>query len=78
MPQYYFHLYDDIVSQDDEGIELADQAAAENYAVMCARDMAAAQARQGRLTLSHRIEVTDDQGSVLKTVQFCDAVAVLP
>jgi hypothetical protein len=76
VPNYRFHVVNDIDSPDDEGLELANLAAAHLKAIDFARDLAAAAVRQGRLDLKHRIDVEDGQGEVLLTVTFADAVAV--
>ena len=76
MPRYFFHLYDDIDSIDEEGTELPDIAAATKHAITQAKDMACAEVLKGHLSLRHRIEVTDEAGMVLLTVRFKDVVEV--
>ena len=76
MPRYFFHLYDDIVSHDEDGQELLDAAAASREAVRNARQMACAEVIQGHLNLKHRIEVTDESGAVIETVFFKDVIAL--
>jgi uncharacterized RmlC-like cupin family protein len=77
MPRYFFSLFDDIDTLDDEGLEIPDREAAETAGLTYARAIAAEQVGRGRLTLSHRIEVADATGAVLKTIRFGDAVEVL-
>ncbi len=55
MPLYYFNLFNDDVTMDDEGVELADDEAARAHAVKEARVMAADTVLHGHLTGSHRI-----------------------
>ena len=77
MPWFYFHLYDNLDVLDDEGIELPDLEAARARAVRCARVTFAETAKdEGRVVLHHRIDIADEQGDVLETVQFGDAVRV--
>jgi hypothetical protein len=57
-------------------MELADLEAARGKAENDARNMACAEVLQGRLNLSHRIEVADAEGAVLLTVEFGDTVVV--
>jgi len=76
MPRYYFHLFNDEVCHDHEGVDLADSAIALDHAAMNARAMAAASVSNGHLVLHHRIEVTDDAGATVGTVHFRDVVAV--
>ena len=77
MPRFYFHLYDNLAVLDDEGVELPDLEAAWSHAVRCARVTFAETAKdEGRVVLHHRIDIADEQGAVLETVQFGDAVTV--
>ena len=77
MPTFYFDLYNDIVSKDDEGRELDDIEAAKKCAVEDARNMAAESVREGRLDLSHYVEVTDVDGASLARVTFGEAVKIV-
>jgi hypothetical protein len=78
VPRFFFHLYDDLVSRDAEGVELADRQAAEEKAVESAREVAAAQVLNGHLDLSHRIEVEDEAGEIVIMVPFGDVVSIAP
>ena len=77
MPRYYFHLYDDIVVEDEDGLELPDADAGYLTALRNIRSMLAEQVMDGRLNLSHRIEIEDAEGRAVKTVAFRDAVTIL-
>ena len=76
VPLFYFHLFNEVTCMDDEGLELADQPVAMQKATMLAREMAADSVRNGRLVLSHRIEVADESGATIGTVHFGDTVEV--
>jgi hypothetical protein len=77
MPRYFFHIYNDLVTHDQEGQELADADAAVREAHRGARSLAAEQVlRSARLVLHHFIEVEDSKGAVIAKVTFRDAVAV--
>jgi hypothetical protein len=76
VPKFFFHLYDDMVALDEEGIELRDAEAARDKALADARHMACAEVLEGRLNLSHRIEVVDERGDVLLTVPFGATVKI--
>jgi len=76
MPRYYFHVYDDEIACDDEGIELPDQDAAIAEATSGARSLACEQVLKGRLKLHHCVVVADDSGSEFATIRFRDVVAV--
>lgn len=74
MPRFRFHVVNDIDAPDEEGEELANLAAAHLKAIDYARDLASAAVRLGKLDLRHRIDVEDDEGKVLLTVTFADAI----
>lgn len=74
MPNYRFHVINDIDAPDEEGVELDNLALAHLKAIDAARDLASAAVRQGRLNLQHRIDVEDHSGNVLLTVTFADAI----
>ena len=76
MPRFFFHLHNDIDSLDEEGRELANIDAARRCAEEDARHMAAENVRQGRLVLSHYVEVADAGGERLFRITFGEAVAV--
>lgn len=77
MPRFYFHLYDNFDALDGEGIELPDLEAARAHAVRCVRVTFAETAKDdGRVVLHHRIDIADEQGVVLETVRFGEAVRV--
>lgn len=77
MPRYFLHLYNDVEARDEEGREFADLDDARAAAVRGARDVIAETvSRDGRLNLSHRIDVEDEDGRVLLSVPFSEAVEV--
>ena len=76
MPRYFFHIYDDVVLRDDEGIELADPEAARRAAVAGARAMMCDQLSKGRLALHHRIEVEDEARRQILALRFGEAVRI--
>ena len=77
MPRFYFHLRNDVDAPDDEGVELANLEGAKAHAVQQARFSFGETAKeQGRVVLSHRIDIEDEQGVVMATVYFRDAVAI--
>lgn len=78
MPLYYFNLFNDDVTIDDEGVELADDAAARAHAVNEARVMAADTVLHGHLTGSHRIEFVGEAREPVGTVRFDEAVDIRP
>ena len=77
MPRFYFHLRNDVDAPDDEGVELASLEGAKAHAVQQARFSFGEAAKElGRVVLSHRIDIEDEQGLVMATVYFRDAVAI--
>lgn len=77
MPKYYFHLHDDLDVPDEDGAELPDLGAAKARAVREARViMSESLNSEGRIVLSHRIEIKNHDGDVLLTVQFRDVVKI--
>ena len=76
MPRYFFHIHDGVVTPDEEGVELADEAAARVAAIACIRGLLGDQVRAGRLCLHHRLEIADAAGTSLFCMRFGDAVRV--
>ena len=76
MPRYYFHVYNDDVTLDDEGAELADERAARAHAIKEARVLAAETVRHGHLTPDDRIEIVDADQNPVGTVRFGEAVEI--
>ena len=77
MPRYHFHLYNDEVTLDTEGRELANLESACAAASIEARTMAANEvSEEGKLDLKHRIDIVDEAGNCVSTVYFRDVVQV--
>lgn len=74
MPQYYFHLYDDITTIDDEGADLPDLDAAREYAIATIRGLICGDVHNGRLDLSYRIEVADEDEQPQFTIRYGEAI----
>jgi hypothetical protein len=73
MPRFYFHVYNDLVATDEEGLELPDVDAAREQAMDSARELVCESIHQGHLNLDHRIEVDDENGRRVMTVSYRDA-----
>ena len=79
MPNFYFHLHDSLDVCDEEGRDLPDLEAARAHAMRMARfELAEAAKIEARVVLSHRIDIADEQGTLLASVRFRDAVKVDP
>ena len=74
MPLYYFNVYNDDITHDEEGAELADLDAALARGVKEARALAAETVSQGHLSRHHRIEIEDADRNTVGTVRFDEAV----
>lgn len=76
MTHYYFHLFNDEVTHDDEGTEIEGIDAARTFAIDAARALAAESiVEYGHLVLSHRIEI-QAEGQIVDTVHFRDAIQI--
>jgi len=79
MPRFYFHLYNDADVSDQGGKDLADLDSARTYAIEMVRfEVAEGVKRDGRINLSHRLDIENESHDVLATVRFGDAVQVTP
>ena len=76
MPRYFFHVYDDHIIRDRDGIDFPDADAACAAAVAGAREMMCGQLMKGRLCLYHCIEVEDAWGKAILTLPFGEAVRI--
>jgi len=78
MPQFYFDIYNDDVTQDPEGMELADDDAARAFAIKQIRALAADTVLHGHFTASHRLEILDVERNPVATMRFDEAVDLRP
>jgi hypothetical protein len=78
MPLYFMHLRDpsDEVL-DPDGVRMPEEAVA-NAALVAARDCIAHDVRSGWLDLRYRIDVQNENGEIVHTRHFSDAVEILP
>ena len=77
MPRFYFHLLNDVDAPDEEGKEFPDLDAAREHARRNIRFTAAESLKeQGRVVLSHRIQIEVGGGNVLDTVFFSDVLNI--
>ena len=76
MPRFFFNVYDDGATIDEVGVELPDVAAAREAAVEEARAVISEEVRRGRIDLSHRIEVEDEQRRPELLLPFSAAVEI--
>ncbi|HEX9932378.1 MAG TPA: Crp/Fnr family transcriptional regulator [Allosphingosinicella sp.] len=77
MPRFFFNIRNgNGLTEDEEGRELDDAAAARAEAVKGIRSIVADEAKSGRIDLAGRIEVTDERGDALFDLAFGDALVV--
>ena len=76
MPRFFFNIYDDVVVDDEEGLELPDAEAARREGIRSARALACEQVLQGHLNVNHRIEVQDEDRRRIATIRFGEAVSI--
>lgn len=71
MPRFYFNVFNDVVTIDEEGVDLPDQRAAEAQAQVAAAELIAEQLKAGeKLNLNHRIEIEDADHRIVYTLPF--------
>lgn len=77
MARYFFNLRESIGTiRNPEGAEYPDVETAVTEAIAAARDLMSASLRRGDIVLSHAIEITDNAGTIVETVEFADAVTL--
>jgi hypothetical protein len=77
MPLYFFHLRDggDLLI-DAEGIQLSGVEAARAFALTQARDIISHDIQLGTVNLAQRIDVVDEDGALVCSLNFTDAVDI--
>ncbi len=76
MPQYFFNLFNDVVTMADESLDFPDAAAALAHATDEARALAADTVREGHFVGNHYIEVQDQDRERVGVVRFDEAVEI--
>ena len=76
MPRYYFNIYNDDVTMDWEGTELADDEAARAFAVLQIRSLAADTVMHGHIVGSHWLEIVDADRKPVGKMRFDEAVEI--
>jgi hypothetical protein len=75
MPRFYMHVCNgNGFVEDEEGVELPDEAAARQKAIEAARDVMAGDLRKGELDLTSFIEVENEARLLLFTLPFTEAI----
>lgn len=78
MPRYYFHFRDrDEFIVDDTGMDLPNLTAVRENALAAARDMAADKTQAGEPIGHEAIEVVDDHGAPVISVELRSAIRLV-
>jgi hypothetical protein len=76
MGRFYFHLRaGEVLTPDDEGIDLPDFSAAQREAILSARELLAEAIKSGKQRVPDAFVIADESGRALDTVPLA---AVLP
>ncbi len=79
MPRFFFHLHNSVSVHDDVGMELPTvQAAKVEATEACRAIMADDVQSDGKITLSHHIEIESDDGKTKLVLPFRACVEILP
>ena len=77
MPRFYLHICNGSgFTEDEEGQEFTSAAAARQGAIKGFRDLLAGEILGGSLAVGSFIEIEDENGEVVGTVAFHDAVTL--
>ena len=76
LPRYFFHIVDGRTVRDEEGQDFPGLEEARAEAIGGARSIKREAHWEGRLPLNERIEVADENGTVLFTVPFREAITI--
>jgi hypothetical protein len=75
VPLYFFHVHNSIgFVEDEEGRELPDLETARAEGLKGVRSILAEDVSKGHLDLGGRLEVIDEQGRLVLTIAFADAL----
>ena len=78
MAVFYFDVYNDDITLDEEGVELVDEQAAHARAIKEARALAADTVQRGHFVRHHRIDIRDENHTTIGSVRFDEAVEIRP
>jgi hypothetical protein len=77
MPRYFFDLHDDMEVLDPDGVDLPHIFAANEHALLEAREVLRESIAEGKIDLRHHIKIRDEAGKTISVVPFGDAVQVI-
>lgn len=78
MPRFSLHLHNRLeFVRDEEGMELPDLGTARQQAIQSIRSVLGEEVQQGLVDLRGRIEIANDNGDILASIPFAEAVELL-
>ena len=77
MPHFFFHVFNDEISIDEEGSEHPSLDSAREHALVAARSLVCESVTKGYLNLDHRIEITDESDARVMTVTYRESFTIL-
>lgn len=78
MTHYRLHIHcDDCVAEDDDGLDRPSVEAAKEEALRGIRSILCEGLMHGKLDLRGRIDIADETGAVVETVEFEEAVQIV-
>jgi hypothetical protein len=79
VPRFHLNLIDGVIAMDEEGRNYPSLEAAETEAIAGARDVIANLIKTGQpVSRTYRIEITDEAGSIVRTLQFDEVMDLRP
>ena len=79
MPNFHLHLHNvHVDASDEEGMEFADLAVAKAKALEGIRGFLGNEVMTGKMDLRGHVDIADDDGVILMTVRFDEAVEITP
>ena len=78
MSHYFFNLHNDRNVMDPEGTDLPDLPSVREHAVADIRELMAEGVKKGSINFSHSVEVSDENGRLVLSVPFLEAVNIAP
>ena len=76
VPRYFFHVFDDTVTMDEQGQVASDPPAAQAIALNSARELVCDQIKRGYLNLDNYIIVADESGLEQSRIIFREAFVI--
>ena len=76
MARYFFHVFNDETTIDQEGSECDGLDGARENAIEAARALVCECVSKGHLNLDHRIEITDETNARVMTITYREAFTI--